>query len=259
MKRILILSLLMTLACGSDSSKHFTTYIDVNNLRIFARDGVSTTFLNNVGKAYEAIFSEGADIDSTMRSTYLTTCKDQHVFQLVGLVGPENYPDSIDERPASPYEHNATDYIWEMNQGGAEQIGEVLEHLLHTITAVGLYLAYPDIWDYTKSSSPLSLAMQEAIDSGIYDISSYDELKGDTEGYQKTLATEYVYWLILAEWDYFVTAGKKEEGITGNGEFSIGTSAEIASQLPIGHQFYEDHVKKVLSIPDTATITALFP
>jgi len=77
MKRILMISLLMTVACGSDSSKHFPTYIDVNNLRIFARDGVSTTFLNNVGKAYEAMFAEGADIDSSMRSTYLTTCKDK--------------------------------------------------------------------------------------------------------------------------------------------------------------------------------------
>ena len=74
-----------------------------------------------------------------------------------------------------------------MNTGGEEQIGEVIEHLLHTITNVILYLAYPKEWDYNKSSSELSLAMQESIDKGIYDISSYDDLKNDKEGYNKVL------------------------------------------------------------------------
>ena len=49
------------------------------------------------------------------------------------------------------------------------------------------------------------------------------------------------------------------EDISGNEEFIIGTPSEIQAQLPIGHQLYQDYVEKILSIPDKATITSLFP
>ncbi|RCL64598.1 MAG: hypothetical protein DBW79_07120, partial [Cryomorphaceae bacterium] len=62
---ILFLSLLIS--CGdsdsedqnsnnSDTNNDFPNYVDSNNLRIFARKGVSTTFLNNVGLAYNEMF-----------------------------------------------------------------------------------------------------------------------------------------------------------------------------------------------------------
>ena len=145
-----------------------------------------------------------------------------------------------------------------MDTGGKDQIGEVIEHLLHTVTTVILYLAYPNEWDYNKSSSALSLAMQEAIDKGIYDISSYEDIKNDEEGYNKVLTQEYAYWLILAEWDYYVVADKKRDGISGNEEFIIGTPDEIEFQLPLGHKLYKDYVEKILSIPNSETIIALF-
>ena len=107
----------------------------------------------------------------------------------------------------------------------------MIEHLLHTVTNVIYYLAYSNEWNYDDTSSLLNKAMQESIDKGIYDISSYDEIKNDKEIYNKILTQEYAYWLILAEWNYFIIAGKKMEGISGNEEFTIGTSLEIASQL----------------------------
>ena len=101
--------------------------------------------------------------------------------------------------------------------------------------------------------------MQEAIDNGVYDISSYDEMKGDNEGYNHVITQEYAYWLILAEWDYFVISGNKQEGMTGHGEFTLGTPSEIQEQLPLGHQLYVDYVEKILSVPDKNTIISLFP
>ena len=147
-----------------------------------------------------------------------------------------------------------------MEQGGADQIGEVIEHLLHTVTNVILYLSYPEEWDYNNPSSQLSLAMQESIDKGIYDISDYNELlDNDPEIYKKILTQEYAYWLILAEWDYYVTAGKKEDGISGNGEFTIGTPEEISETLPLGHELYKNFVEKILTEPDKEIIVSLFP
>ena len=48
-------------------------------------------------------------------------------------------------------------------------------------------------------------------------------------------------------------------GISGNEEFTIGTSSEISSQLPLGHKLYKDYVEKILNIPDSGTILSLFP
>ena len=100
----------------------------------------------------------------------------------------------------------------------------------------------------------------ESIDKEIYDISDYDELlENDPEIYKKILTQEYAYWLVLAEWDYYITAGKKEEGISGNGEFTIGTPEEISELLPLGHELYQNFVEKILSKPDKETIISLFP
>ena len=245
---------------GSKISEDFTNFIDAKSLRIYAKDDVSSGFLNNVGKSYEAMFTDNISINKSMREHYLSISKEEYVYQRVGLEASFNKNESYAEGfPPSPYKHNVTDYIWEMNTGGEEQIGEVLEHLLHTVTNVILYLAYPKEWDYNKSSSELSLAMQESIDKGIYDISSYDDIKNDKEGYNKVLTQEYAYWLILAEWDYYIIAGKKMNGISGNEEFTIGTSSEISAQLPLGHKLYKDYVEKILSIPDSETILSLFP
>ena len=43
--------------------------------------------------------------------------------------------------------------------------------------------------------------MNEAVNQGSYDISSYDDLKND-EAYHRFITQEYAYWLIIGEWDY---------------------------------------------------------
>ena len=266
-KKIMFISLLFSClilsACNKNSDLEniqFTNYIDAYDLRIFAKEDVSSDFLNNVGKAYEEMFADNPMIDQDMRSKYLSTSKNKYVYQRVGVEASfENNENYAGGSPPAPYQDNVTDYIWEMKRGGKSQIGEVVEHLLHTITNVILYLAYIEDWDYMNSTSALSLATQEAIDQGIYDISSYEEIKKeDIEMYYKIITQEYAYWLILAEWDYYITAGKKREDISGNEEFIIGTPTEIESQLPLGHKLYKDYVEKILSIPDKATITSLF-
>jgi len=260
MKRLfLILSLVFCISCASSDSNDenseiltndFPNYVDSNDLRIFARKGVSNIFLTNVGLAYNEMFTQIAD--QTMRNEYLLTSKNKYVFQRVGVDGM-----SADGTPPKPYADNATDYIWELKSGAAEQIGEVIEHLLHTVTAVVMYLTYSD-WDYKNTSSRLYLAMREAVDKGIYDISSYDNLKGSND-YNRIITQEYAYWLILAEWDYYVVTSKKESGMTGNGEFTIGTPSEVESNLPLGHKLYKDYIEKILSVPEKDKIKLLFP
>ena len=253
----LIISLLSS--CNTINSQgDFPNYIDVKNLRIFAREDVSLSFLNNVGEAYREMFSDNSNIDSIIRSNYLTISGEENVYQRVGVDGMANNSNFSAGRAPKPFDENATDYIWELNSGGEDQIGEVIEHLLHTVTTVSLHLAYPNNWNYNDANSELRIAMQEAIDKGVYDISSYDDLKNDHDIYHKILTQEYAYWLILAEWDYFEITGKKINGISGNEEFIIGTPSEITNQLPLGHKLYEDYIEKILSIPNVQKVVSLF-
>ena len=245
---------------SNNTNQDYPNFIDAMKMRIFAKEGVSSEFLQNVGKAYEEMFNDGPKIDESMRALYLSTTEENYVYQRVGLDGSEVSSSFEPGDPPAPYSDNATDFIWEMEQGGTDQIGEVIEHLLHTVTNVILYLSFPEEWDYNNPSSQLSIAMQESIDKGIYDISDYDELlDNDPEIYKKILTQEYAYWLILAEWDYYVTAGKKEEEISGNGEFTIGTPGEISETLPLGHELYTNFAEKILTVPDKEVIKSLFP
>ena len=267
MKKLFLLAFFLILSCGGDSDNEnaisddsksdFPNYIDSNNLRIFAREGVTEKFLNNVGLTYNEMFMDNSNINSSMRSQFITTCKEKYVYQRVGVDGMANNSNFDSGTPPKPYGDNATDYIWEMKTGGSDQLGEVIEHLLHTVTAVGLYLTFND-WNYKNTSSQLYLAMNEAIDKGIYDISSYNNLKSD-DAYQRIITQEYAYWLILAEWDLYVATGKKDNGMTGNGEFTIGTPSEIQSRLPIGHKLYKDYIEKIFSIPEKDKLSVLFP
>ena len=47
--------------------------------------------------------------------------------------------------------------------------------------------------------------------------------------------------------------------IMGNGEFTIGTPAEISETLPLGHELYKNFVEKILTEPDKEIIVSLFP
>ena len=245
---------------SNNTNQDYPNFIDAMKMRFFAKEGVSSEFLINVGKTYEYMFEEGVNIDENMRSVYLNATEENYVYQRIGLDGSAEISNYEPGNPPAPYNDNATDFIWQMQQGGADQIGEVIEHLLHTITNVILYLSFPEEWDYNNPSSSLSLAMQESIDKGIYDISDYDELlENDPEIYKKILTQEYAYWLVLAEWDYYITAGKKEEGISGNGEFTLGTPEEISEQLPLGHELYQNFVAKILTEPNKEKVISLFP
>ena len=121
-----------------------------------------------------------------------------------------------------------------------------------------LYGAFEEAWDFDDLTSALSVATQEAIDANVYDISSYSDWI-DEEFYRQIVAQEYAYWLILAEWDYYVTAGKRQQGMTGNEEFILGTPSEIAAQLPLGHALYENYIAKILTAPSKGFVEALFP
>jgi len=242
----------------------FVKFIDVENLRLFSLQEVSNEFLIKVAKTYLLMLEDNSNIDLEMRSKFLDVSKNHFVFQRIGLEGPDYYErkfkadfGSLPQSRApnnGPYRDNATDYIWEYNQGSESQLNEVVEHLLHTITNVVFAIQFKD-WNWEEPSSMIRLATKEAIDKGIFNISDYQEIlnRGDTEGFNRAISTEFAYWLIAAEWGY------GDFFDLPNSEFRLNNQNQIAKTLPIGHKMYKCYVEKILSPPKLKDLISIFP
>ena len=242
----------------------FVKFIDVENLRLFSLQEVSNDFLIKVAKTYLLMLEDNSNIDLEMRSKFLDVSKNHFVFQRIGLEGPDYYErkfkadfGSLPQSRApnnGPYRDNATDYIWEYNQGSESQLNEVVEHLLHTITNVVFAIQFKD-WNWEEPSSMIRLATKEAIDKGIFNISDYQEIlnRGDTEGFNRAISTEFAYWLIAAEWGY------GDFFDLPNSEFRLNNQNQIAKTLPIGHKMYKCYVEKILSPPKLKDLISIFP
>ena len=237
----------------------FQRYLDVADMRIFILPEVSDEFAYKVADLYNLMLEEGENINYELRDKYLVNTKNNLVFQKVGYEGPERYnldsdPPGVDCCPGKGYEDNHTDFIWEyLNVRPEEQIGEVIEHLLHTITGVAFALEFEE-WNWENPNSKINLAMEEAVDNGIFDISSYEDIKkyGSIEDFNKVTAIEFAFWGIIVSWDY----GDIYE--LPHDEFTISTPEELKQELPIFYSLYEDTFNKIFSTPEKDTVIEMF-
>ena len=240
----------------------FNRYIDVNGLRMFVLDKVTDEFVLDVANTFEAMFPQSSDtIDLASQQLILQSTKDYNIFQRIGYIGPPENGEPASAPLSGDWEF-AQDYIWEKpSSSTASQIGEVVEHLLHTITSLSLKYTFPEKWDWDDTSSDVYLAMQEAIDKGIYNVSSYSSLKSDPEGYNKIIVQEFVYWFVSAEWDYFEVMGLSVNGSWEGGsneEWSLLTSQEVEEQLPLAHKLYVESFSKLVQKPNVSKVTEWF-
>ena len=245
-----------------DQFEPFNRYIDVNGLRMFVLDKVKDEFVLDVANTFEAMFPQSSDtIDLASQQLILQSTKDYNIFQRIGYIGPPENGEPASAPLSGDWEF-AQDYIWETpSSSTASQIGEVVEHLLHTISSLSLKYTFPEKWDWDDTSSDVYLAMQEAIDKGIYNVSSYSSLKSDPEGYNKIIVQEFVYWFVSAEWDYFEVMGLSVNGSWEGGsneEWSLLTSQEVEEQLPLAHKLYVESFSKLVQKPNVSKVTEWF-
>tara|TARA_Y100000992_G_scaffold39838_1_gene22314 strand:+ start:75 stop:1046 length:972 start_codon:yes stop_codon:yes gene_type:complete len=239
--------------------RDYQKYVDVAGFRIFALPEVSDEYMYKVAETYFQMLQPGENIDSDFRLRYLNIVENEKVFQRIGFEGPEYYnfdsPNpSVDCCPGNGYEDNHTDFIWEYKDANTiGTVGEVVEHLLHTITGAGLLLEFPE-WSWEDSNSRIHKAMNEAVEKNIYDISSYEEIRnnGDIEGYNRVTVQEFSFWVIVTCWGY------GDIFDLPNGEFEISSINEIRSELPLAFELYVDTIEKIFTAPDKELLKSLF-
>lgn len=252
----------------------FTKVLRVNGLKLITlpaiggAPAVSDAWTKKVAKTIQLMFGSGGSINSTDQLDTMTQMSNRSTVQRLGYGSPGSYSPSVvadnanDNYPGIDYTgyiNSMVDYIWEVAAGN-DAVMEVVEHLLHTITVFGLQHSYPTKMNQTNQTSDIYLAMQQAITTNgsdgnpIFDTSGYSGSMSDPD-FRALLMREYYYLLVAAEWGYISTFSTS---LAPEWNDSAINSAGVQTYNALGHQLYLDTAAKVLTAPDTSTMSTIF-
>jgi len=240
---------------ATDTHPPFTKNLMVRGLLLVARDDASDDFMRLVARAIEEVFPTDESLDLDKQVEIL---RNQHLYRAVIPV-PVGEDFSFFETPEfgqTAANNSICDIIMQDVPG---QVMEVVEHILHYVTDVGLGYAYPDDWGISETSV-VARSMQAAIEQGYYDVTQYQEEAGegdegiDPEEYLRVIIQEYAYWVISTYWDL-----QADYGPVGEAEWTIVTSAELAEKQPELHEMIERTVGRTMAAPSLATLQEIGP
>ena len=160
--------------------------------------------------------------------------------------------------------HANDDYVWYKVKGsptpseGDKDIVEVLEHLMHTIHQFGVRGAVQgsdSALDPESTSSSLFLAMKEAADNGIFDLSDYGGSYDNPDRFGLILK-EYQYLLNFGMWEF---SGFWDGGsLSPEWADSARTPEGVLAVNPLGYELFNSFYAPVLSKPDTSVLRNIF-
>ena len=224
----------------TDEYQPFTKKLTVCGITLIGREDISDDFMKNVAVTIKEMFSpDGENIDKELQERLITNMYEYRT--VIPLFKGENYEFSASNEEKwdrTVLENSICDIIME---GVSGQVTEVVEHILHFVTAIGMHYTFPNEWGISRNSE-LYKAMNQAIDNGFYDITQYNEID-DAEDRLRVLLQEYAYWTIYTAWNLREPYGPK------NAEWSIMTKSELINKLPDSNMLFEKYVTKVFTAP----------
>jgi len=267
----------------------FDRSIDVYGLKVVGLKNtggnvaVGDEFLKKVSQTVKLLLNpQGENIDAASQLKAINHMKNINTIQRIGVEGMNTYSPTLNGNnyvgwDATNDKHSLTDFIWQYNLSGSSeqtansQITEVLEHLLHTLVRFALPGAFPEQFLFIEDRSPeyggeaskeepilsglLYEASKEAINNGVFDPSSYNSLGINSFNYWKSVMVEYQYALTFAEWGFIPTyAGSLDPEWSDN----YLTPEKIQEGNPLGHNLYENYIKKIINKPSTTDLDNIF-
>jgi hypothetical protein len=224
-------------------------------ITLAAEKAVPDAFLELVGQTVLEIFEETKSTDTELQDRVLT-----HLYAYRALLPVPINEETLEELIDSSHGdferiergNSLCDII--MSDVPEGQVMEVIEHILHAVTDVGLHYAFPKEWGISHESE-LWKTMHLAIERGHYSVESYSDLKQDapTEVYDRILLQEFAYWFISTAWDLQEAYGPDET------EWSIRTPSQLQALYPEFWQVYEQTAGRVMQPPTMATLKEIGP
>ena len=212
--------------------------------------GVTDEFVNEVARSFHEMFPQDPGLNQEMQQKVL-----DNMLQYGSLIPVLNgrYESLSDDMQGS-MEKLSSDYsvcdIIMYRDGTGRQTMEVVEHLLHYITSIGLHLTSPDDWGFNDPNSQVTKVMNQAVEAGLYDIDGYEDiLDEDREAYQRVIVQEFAYWLISTYWDLQEPYGPMEEE-----EWNVDNKQQLLEKLPDGYRLVENTVDKFMKSPSLETL-----
>jgi hypothetical protein len=228
----------------TDEYKPFTKKLSVYGITLIGRDDISDDFMQKVAKTIKEIFPQDGDIDSELQKEVL---RNMYRYKtVIPLFLGEDYEFAPSDEAAWDITTSRNSICDIIMEGVPGQVNEVVEHILHHVTDVGLHYTFPDEWGISKTSK-IYHAMQEAIDKGHYNIEQYDEDVDDEER-TRVLIQEYAYWVIFTAWDLYEPYGPEAEW-TG-----IKNPDDLKNKLPLSYEVFKETIPKVMVSPSRSTL-----
>ena len=230
----------MTSITETNEYEPFNKKLTVCGIILIGRDDISDDFMQKVAETIKDIFSpNGENINKDLQEDLIINMYKYRT--VIPLFKGENFDfTSSDEElwDRTTRENSICDIIME---GVPGQVTEVVEHILHFVTDIGMHYTFPDEWGISKSSKLYEL-MQQAIDNQYYDVAQYSDIDDDADRL-RVLLQEYAYWIIYTSWDLREPYGPQEA------EWSIMSSSELNDKLPQSYQLFQKIVPKVMVRP----------
>ncbi len=233
----------------SDTYPPFTKELTVYGLTLIGDASVSDPFMQLVADAVTESFpaDEGLDLAAqqrVMRSMY------EHRAVIPFFVGQPERDEQFD-RHFDPVrsQNSVCDIIMEVDDG---QVMEVVEHILHYVSDVGLHFAFPAEWGISPDSE-LAQAMDRAVAAGYYDIGSYDDIDEDEVRFRVAIQ-EFAYWVLSTAWNL-----QADYGPQGGDEWTITDAVDLQAKMPELYAMYERTAGRVMVSPSLETLRAIGP
>lgn len=229
----------------TDEFKPFTKKLSVYGITLIGRDDISDDFMRKVAKTITEIFpQETDDIDAELQKDVLRNLyKYRAVIPFFKGHEHEFAPEDEAAWDITQSQNSICDIIME---GVSGQVNEVVEHILHFVTDVGLHHTFPDEWGISKTSKVYQ-AMQEAIDKEYYIIDQYGDID-DEEVKTRMLIQEFAYWIICSAWNLL-------EPYAPDAEWKIiRTASDLKERLSLSYELFESTIPKVMARPSIETL-----
>jgi hypothetical protein len=231
----------------TDDYKPFTKKLSVYGITLIARDDIQDGFMRQVAETVKDMFPRSETVDAGLQQEVLRSLyRYRTVIPL--FKGEEHEFTAADKKDweLTRSRNSVCDIIME---GVPGQVNEVVEHILHHVSDVGLQYALPDDWGLSKASRAYR-AMQEAIERKHYVIEQYNEEIGEEEK-TRILIQEFAYWVIFTGWDLYETYGPPAEWK------GIRNPRDLKEKLPLSYALFEETIPKVMAPPGRAALEAI--
>ncbi len=230
----------------TDEYKPFTKKMVVYGMTFAAPDKVSDGFMLKVAKTMKEMFPcTGEGIDRELQEKVLQNLYKYNALLPVVMADDFSWEESPEFRDTES-RNSICDIIME---GDPRQTMEVVEHILHAVTDVGLHHVMPDDWGVTKTSKLYKSMQEEAISNGHYDVSGYDDFDDvPLEIKERVLIQEYAYWVITTVWNLQVPYGPDEK------EWIPKTEDDLKTSLPKAYNLFKQTIPQIMASPSKATL-----